>query len=336
MNQTAEKLETHKSYSRALQDIALKDLGQTFALIIAVAYVCGFIIVTAYLGQFGLREYAAFRMQYLVAGTTILLLAGLFGYFVARHLQPDNADVVAYTKLFMPEGGDQLKWSLLAVLFIMLETAYNVTLCAMISAAFLFPLPHREAILLILAIIGGGAIIQFVMTSNAQKHLSRRSFVYIGAFYAVAVVAFLFLVEGPYRELAFFFFVAFFFFNSYQLQQRSTTNSKALAFYFSIVSIVVFSGAFGTFFYGQVRPSFGGGAPVTVRILTDEQRTPPELARVLRLPNGNPASVELLAETDAELLIGIANSSGRYDELLRVKRELVKAILMHDKRIRTP
>ena len=71
-------------------------------------------------------------------------------------------------------------------------------------------------------------------------------------------------------------------------------------------------------------PPLGVEPPVTVRILTDQQRTQPELARVLRLPNGNPASVELLAETDAELLIGVANSSGRYDELLRVKENSSK------------
>lgn len=226
-DQSPSKPETPKSQSSALHDIALKDLGQTFALSVAVAYVCGFIVVTAYLGKFGLREYAAFRM-----------------------------------------------------------------------------LP--------------------------------RSFVYMGTFKALAVIAFLLLVDGPYVELAYFYFVALAFLNSYRYQQKSTTEPKALASYFSIASIVLFSGLFGAFFYGHVRPDVGGGSPVTVRIAIDEQRIPPELARVLQLRDGSLASVDLLAETDTELLVGKANSSGRYDELLRVKRELVTAILMHDKRILTP
>ena len=334
-DQTASKPEMPKSQS-ALKNIALRDIGQTFALSVAAAYICGFIVVTAYLGRFGLREYAAFRMQYLIAGTMIFLLVGLFGYFVARNMGPGNSDVEQYTKFFMPVGGDTLKWSFLAVLFLFLQTAYNVVLCSVISAALLFPLPNRETLLLIIAIAGGGAFINFVMTSSARNHVSPRVFVYIGSFMALAVIAFLLMADGPYLELAYFYFVALAYLISYRYHQRSTTEPKALAFYFSIVSIVVFSGIFGTFFYEHVRPSIGGGAPVTVRILIDEQRAPPELARVLRLHDGSLAPVDLLAETDTELLIGTANSSGRYDELLRVKRELVKAILMRDTRIPTP
>ncbi len=335
-DQTPSTPENPKSQSSALHDIALKDLGQTFALSVAVAYICGFIVVTAYLGKFGLREYAAFRMQYLIAGATVFLLAGLFFYFVARNIGPDNTDVEQYTTFFMPVGGDTLKWSFLALLFIFVEIAFNVILCSVLSAAFLFPLPNRATVLLLIAIVSGGALIHFVMTSDARNHASPRSFVYIGTFMALAVIAFLLLVDGPYVELAYFYFAAFAFLNSYRYQQRSTTEPKALAFYFSIASIVAFSGLFGAFFYGHVRPDIGGGAPVTVRILIDEQRTTPELARVLQLRDGSLASVDLLAETDTELVIGIANSSGRYDELLRVKRDLVKAILMYNKRIPTP
>lgn len=297
---------------------------------------CGFIVVTAYLGQFGLGENAAFRMQYIVAGTTFFTLGALFYFIVAGNIELENKDVERYTALLLPVGGDVLKWSFVAIAFVFADVAFAVVMCGVISSGLLFPLPNKATLLLIFAISSGAALVFIGMTSDSRKHASRKSFVYFGIFKALAEIAFLLIAEGPYLHLTYFYAAAFCVLNAYLSQQRSTARPKALASYFIVLGVVVFSGVFGVFFYGQLRPSIGGGTPVKVRILINAQRTTPELARVLQRSDGSLATVNLIVETETELLVGGGSTAGHYDELLRAKKELVEAVLMYDTRKQQP
>src|SRR6267154_1520757 len=59
------------------------ELGHATALAFAALYGYGFLVVTSYLSTYGLLEYDAFRLQYLVAGMLALGVILLFLYFIS-------------------------------------------------------------------------------------------------------------------------------------------------------------------------------------------------------------------------------------------------------------
>ena len=315
-----------------LASITLQDFAQALAGVLALAYLSGFIVVTAHLGRFGLKDYDAFRVQYLVAGAIVWVTIGLFAYFVGRHVFRIDEDTEEYRKLFESVGGKGSGWAAWAFFYTAGELAYFLGVCTLVAGSLLFFLPSTNTILLAVAIVFGQQLVDMVLTSAASRHLTQWSFVWIGVFFATALAGFLFVVEGPYRELFIFFCVLAAGLNAYQHQRRHSRNPKLIKAYFIGFGLLVVSGAFGSHFYDRVRPSIGGGAPQVVRLIVDETKMPVELKRSLGVVGDTSTSVDLLAETATEILVGEEPSDDRYKKMFRIKRDLVSAMSFADPR----
>lgn len=321
-----------RSAAGSVQNFTFRDLGQALALTVSAAYFCGFIVVTAHLGRFGLREYDPFRTQYLVAGAIVFVLVGVFAYFVWNLLTRLDTNTAEYEKLFERLGGAGRGWAIWAFVYASIEVAYFVVVCTIVAASLLFPLPQKSVLFLVLAIVAGKFLIDMILTSAASEHLSPWSFVWIGIFMGAAVVGFLLLTEGPYYDFSFLFFVSVAVVIGYQRQKRLAPDPKAVTAYFVVFSLIAFSAAFGASFYGRVRTSVGGGAPVTVRLVMSEQSLPAELSRALGITASVSAPVDLLAETTTEFVLGRGAIANRYEQIVRVKRDIVTALVLPDPR----
>lgn len=60
--------------------------GRGLAVLVAALYAAGFLVVNAYLGSFGVRDFEPLRTRYVATGISFLLLAALSAVFAARAL----------------------------------------------------------------------------------------------------------------------------------------------------------------------------------------------------------------------------------------------------------
>lgn len=336
MDETSQSESSPHRIFGALTNFALRDFAQALAVTVSVAYLCGFIVVTAHLGRFGLRDYEAFRLQYLIAGGMVCVLAGTFTYFVGRHLARLDSDTDEYIKLFESLGGKGRGWNVWAFVFAGIELGYFVVVCTLIAASLLFPPPDKTTIYVAIAIVFGQYLIDMILTSAASKHLTPWSFVWIGVFLALTVIGFLITIEGPYRDLFFFFCISTTVLLVYQHQKEHAKNPSLVTAYFVVFGLITFAGAFGSSFYARVRPSIGGGAPLNVRLIIAEQEMHTELKRTLGVLGGTSGPVYLLAETGTELLVGQGTDSDHFAQLLRIRRDTVSGIVFSDPRTQLP
>lgn len=315
-----------------LAKLAFQDFAQTLAGLLAVAYISGFVVVTAHLGRFGLKDYDAFRVQYLVAGAIVWVTIGLFAYFVGRHVFRIDSDTEEYRKLFESVGGKGAGWAAWAFFYTAGELAYFLVVCTLVTGSLLFSLPNTNTIFVAVAIVFGQQLVDMVLTSAASRHLTQWSFVWIGVFFVTALAGFLFVVEGPYRELFFSFCLLAAGLNAYVYQRSHTSRPHLVKAYFLGFGLLVVSGAFGAHFYDRVRPSIGGGAPQVVRLIVDETKMPLELRSSLGVVGNTSKPIDLLAETATEVLVGEAPDHDRYKKMFRIKRDLVIAMSFADPR----
>jgi hypothetical protein len=315
-----------------LTNLAFRDIAQSLAGVLALAYASGFVVVTAHLGRFGLKDYDAFRVQYLVAGAIVWVTIGLFAYFVGRRVLRIDADTEEYIKLFESVGGKGSGWATWAFFYTVGELAYFLVVCTLITGSLLFTLPSTNTLLVVIAIVAGQQLVDMVLNSAASRHLTQWSFVWVGAFFATALAGFLFVADGPYRELFVSLCLLATGLNAYQYQRSHSMNPNLVKAYFVGFGLLVISGAFGAHFYDRVRPSIGGGAPHLVRLIVDETKMPEELKNLLGVEGNTSKPVDLLAGTATEILVGEEMDHNRYKKMFRIKRELDSAMSFADPR----
>jgi hypothetical protein len=314
-----------------------KDLGQIIALAGVAVYVCGFIVVTAYLGQFGVHDYSAFRLQYLVAGSLYCLIVGIFAFLVGRPFLRSTEWTKKLRTHLRIVTGQSRKWSALAVIYNLVDVYYQLTLCVAVSSLILFQLPNLTIGTTLSAVFFVGLFIALFLNSNAALDAGPKAFIVICVLRVVSIVAYLLVSAGPYSEFLAFLWFLLFGLSMYSIGMRGTQDRGAMRIYFIVVVVLVGgAGIFGSQYYSRIRPGIGGGAPIAVQVLVNEDEAPSELKRALRQQDGSLAEVDLLAETDAELLLGLSRKDGRYGQLLRVRRDLVKAVYMKDTRAAVP
>lgn len=332
------KVVTENNTKEKLPFSVISNSGQVIAIAAAIAYICGFIVVTAYLGSFGIKDYEAFRIQYMISGTTLLLISGLFFYFVGRHVLTLNEYTKQIQMLFMEKGASGKLWAFCAWIFPPLEIGFLITVTTIIGSSLLFTINSTRLIYWISPTVFGYFWIQFVLTSNAKKDVGKLFFLLIEIFYLLVICAFFYLADGIILKFSYFILSGAFMVNQYLAMKSSVSNPKVFVTYLLICSLVLFSGIFGRYFYGHVRSAVGGGEPESVRVIVDDQNTPVSLNKELNISDSVSSKVDLITQTDSELFLGYpmhehGQDDQDYKTLIRIDRKLVKALISNDLRV---
>src|SRR5689334_20672936 len=91
------------------------------AVMVATAYISGFIIVNTFLGQFGLFSDELLKSRYIAAGGLFLSVTGAFAFLVLRPLRGMN-DVHKMLRTFgQSEDSQSTAWKTFAFFFPQLE-----------------------------------------------------------------------------------------------------------------------------------------------------------------------------------------------------------------------
>lgn len=313
--------------------LSIGDISQLTATTLAICYVSGFIIVMAYLGSFGIKDYEAFRTQYIISGGTLLLIGGLYYYFVGNHILTIDDETETSKKIFAAHGAKGRFWDFCAFTFPVWRLGYFIAATSLIGSSLLFDITSTLLVPLIVPMVAGFFWIESVLTSKASESIGKLFWLLTEVFYLLVFLAFYHLADGLILDFTNFILVAtgigFAYANA--VHSIEPAHVKKVSAYFFVFAIVALSGIFGRYFYGHIKPSIGGGEPIQVKVVVDEE-TPNVLQKELNVSDSLSSTVNLIAQTDSELFLGFPSneSTQGYKTVIKIDKELVKAVISSD------
>jgi hypothetical protein len=326
-----------------LQAVSIANIGhvaQLFAFAVSVAYIGGFLVVTMYLGNYGIRDYDAFKIQYLVAGVQVFLVGGVFYYFIGRPLSTLDRDAQSYLEIFRSIGGEGAIWLAYSLVFPIVEIGCFVCVSVLITCSFLFYIPKVSTafMLYMLFFMFGMGLIQFIVLPNIRKNQSKLLFILLGLFYVLALFEFVLLANGFFIKIFYFFLI--FSFVGLQYPIIKTSSKKAPLAYLVIFTFFSFTTWYGKNFYAHVKASVGGGESEQVRVVVDDVNTPIYIKKELQVKDGVSTMLNLVAETGSDFFFTYpskvsmpsskASKENASQSLVRVERKLIKAVISND------
>jgi hypothetical protein len=306
-------------------------LGQGLATCLPLLYLAGFVVVTAHLGRFGIREYDAFKWQYLVAGCIFAVFALGFAFFCARHLIALDEDAEKMRQVLEEHGARGARWALFAGVFSFIEAIYLSVVGIYLVSLLLIP-GWSSASLMLLVFMAYG---QFLIDSSLQgpkTRLTPRAFILLAVFQLLVIATALYRLPAQASSIGVLFFglaMSVFLFGTHWPRLKKSP----LAIGWAVVALTIASaGGFGASAYEQVRQSIGGGAPTPVRLVLAKDSLPANVLTTLAAKDDISNYVDLLAETSDELVVGISKREQRYEHVLRVKRGAITGLIYEDPR----
>lgn len=306
----------------------LGESGQVMAIGIAVCYISGFIIVNSYLGKYGIKDYDAFRTEYLVAGFLFFILIGLWFFFVGRNIIKLDGHSEKNIKLYNSLGGTSNRWNFMGFITPMIDLIASYVFLVVLTAIIFLSYKNN----LIYSLFGGAAAIHFfvyaVQTSKASESITKWFYLLITIADLVVISLFLYLMDKLLIEVAgFFLIMTFAMFQFADIKKYIHSSIKYLvSVYLVVMVIVIGSGViFGTGLYEEIKSSLGGAKPPIVKIVVKDDDLPEALIKQLEIISGVSSSFKLLAQSDKELYLLPQNEKEHVT--LRISRDLVKAVI---------
>jgi len=308
------------------ESMSVADFAQLLAGGVIVTYICGFIIVTSYLGRLGIRDYDAFKFQYLVAGVIAILIFGTYFWFA--RLRPLHIDEEVSLIRSWQESHGASNWlaRAISVAHPFIDIIYRLTICTLaISSLLLFFPQDTKPFVVVPALFVPG----LVEGLYGPKLMERGA---VGAFRdlffgKVIAIAGFFLIAPPHYLKIFIFYLALAFaFLNLAVALKTTISKPALIAYAALSSFVLCSSFIGSTLYGHMRPWIGGGTPLPVKLVMTNLEAADEINRVIDVRGGVSNQVDLIAETSSEFVIGTGWDGDRYSNVIRLRRDLVKAV----------
>jgi hypothetical protein len=338
MQELQNPVEVQAGTDKTLPQISIASISQIIAIAAAVAYFCGFIIVTSFLGSFGIKDYDAFHIQYIISGTTLLLLVGYFVFLVGRRVFRLDEDSRHYLNKFQKLGASGKFWSFCAFVYPLIEIGFFIVFTVASISFFIFPITSTQ-IYWIVAIALSASVFDFFFNAGKEEKLGKYYFLINEIFYLVTVVAFFYKVDGIMADFSGYvlnglMWTTFVMFTVKYVVSRVSFNEFRPIIYtvFSLIVLVGQSSQFGQHYYGFIRSSIGGGEPQQVQIVVNESDTPLPIVNALKISKSISAKVDLIAQTDADLYVGYPprENEQKYKSVIRVQRKLIKAVIAND------
>lgn len=304
------------------------DVGQVSAILVAACYISGFVIVNAHLGKYGVRDYAAFTTDYLVAGSLFAVILGIFGFLIGKRVSEVDEFFEIRKKKYSDLGALGFGWELICVIDVMASLAMLLEIAAILVSMLLFSYYNQKLYLLLGIAVCLIAFLNFVSTSVAETKRNKWSYLLQVVSEVLIVVVFALLMDGMLESVFFFFLLMVVVASIYSDNSSSIPNKHrtSLAIYTGIFVLVILSGSFSYHFYDKIRNSIGGGKPQHIQLLVDSKEVPMLLLERLNIKNDISSELLLVAQSDREIFLLPVNSSNENIQSIRIDRDLVKAI----------
>lgn len=312
----------------------LGESGQIMALGMASCYISGFLIVNSYLGKYGLKDYDAFRTEYLVAGVLFFILIGFWYFFVGRKLPKLDTFSSEFIKRYESLGGTGKYWRFIGFITPGIDLAQSFVMLVVLTAIIFFSYQNQ----LIYTLFGISVFVGFwaysVESSKASESVTKWFYLLLLIADLAVVLMFILLMDELLIVLSGFFIVLTFgMIMNIDIERyvKDSALKHTVSIYLLVTVLIIGSGvAFGINLYENVKASLGGAKPPIVRVVVGED-IPAALARELEIVGGISTTFKLLAQSDKELYL--LPQSGNNHITIRVSRDLIKAVVSQNEKL---
>lgn len=110
----------------SLGRLEIKDLGHVIAVGLIVLYFCGFLVVNAYNGRLGIRDYDALRTQYVVAGLIEFALIAMCAAVGRWNPSRSGEEMREYAKQLRANGRGTFSSSAIAIFTSLTDQVFRI------------------------------------------------------------------------------------------------------------------------------------------------------------------------------------------------------------------
>lgn len=296
--------------------------GPLWAIIIAMFYLSGFLVLNAHLSKFGLSDFEFVSGRYLLAAANFAFFLVCFYLFAGR--------AVLYTPRWLSEDIQQINhvrqsrfWSV--VVFVHSFSRFIFYCCLSAAAYTTTALGQIETAWFYAALSGAFFITYTLDISNLDVRFPRTNEIVQVAVEALAIYAFF---AGPkiinmVGVLGFYLGIAMyinFVFDSFKRRKIDLDRIGFTAIY-SVVFVLATALSFGATYFGQVSSKIGGGRPLNI-VFSLVQETRLLLPDSLISEGNHSLSGQLLYQTDKYLYVNIA------DQTVRLRADDIAVIVL--------
>ena len=286
------------------------------AIVLTLIYLFGFVIVSSYLGKFGIKSSEIFEFRYLIIG--MIFLAIVVANTVL-HLFSVHTEVTTPSKTIGQFLARKISFSCDFILF-------NIA----VGLLILFGIPDKSKLIFLTTVVTCIAL---------DKVLVKRKIMLIREVLELLLVVMMLILLRRTKLFTFFLWalsikvVLFFHFDipEVQLLKRITWLEKR-GFWISkvaILSLILFlsCSVFGDYFYDRVHRFLGGGKPRIVQFVTSDNGTTllNQLGIDMRRDELSPP-LFLINESDNEYYI-LESTSSQKPRAIGIRKDKVKGIV---------
>lgn len=318
------------SYDRIYKALNPTIISQVLALLSALLYTVGLIVVNVHLASFGVQDFKLFKFRYITAGWLVLITLAVFTLLAGRRIYHAESDFVAITKLGIKQRYGIL-WIVFSLIQVLVEIMFGIVVAVCWIGSLLF---EGASITPVFVIITVFFVVDYTLfIGGLYKQKPKLTILIAFLFHCTSIVLFLHFVDHPaLRSLFWAFVILSVFLNLiFDLRKRlvHSLSYKFVESVWMLIVLFVFAIYFGSNLYSMTRIGIGGGKPPVVQLLlTDEGLA--KLKDLLITRGALSEKVLLLSENSQEVIIMPANSYNKPHSTLRIRKTFVLGIVTSD------
>lgn len=307
-------MQSEKKYFEFNEEI-IKNLGTIFAVLSAILYGVGYLVVASYLASKGISAQMLITPKYMLTGILMVSMLGFFYFYIWRKIP----ELISKTHHAI-NLKSRLSTSFFSLYFIV-EIGYRICITALVVLTIF---GKNELIpLFILLLIPFAIDVFFKRLDGYKKHLI---LCYLISLFFYALAIYIVISHGQKNKVLGELTIQFATLTILSLTIfYSGTWIKGLDRIYSISYLIIFLAtiaiSFGSGIYEEISPKFGGGAPIQVEV----NLTPEASLDLSRQFSKSVNSIYLIVQTDDNSIFKIVKNDAEFS-YIQIRNSLINSI----------
>lgn len=326
------KTETKGLMPQALQFLKLSELITILGIFV---FIPGFIIVNIYLAGLGIHDYSLFRMKYLSAGFLFIGILTVYFFFVWRRIYYAEEDVGNIAVNLIGKTNSKLLghlWGIFSMALVYADNAFGIVVATSFVSSILFSVNK-------IGIFWGFLAFYFLIDYplvrwGKYKKFPRITFTTSFVFYIVSLFVFFYFIKEKEPRTLFWIFVGITIVINFILDFRKKrqqggnyiTKLSLFDWIWVVVFIIMVGISFGKTLYGKITPGLGGGKPIAVTLMIDQNALPSVKEIPIKGSSNLTEKVFLVLQTEKEIYITFPIDNEN-EKVVQLNKQLVQGII---------
>jgi hypothetical protein len=327
MTSTNNNSKSEKSFLETLQLLSIPNLVAILGIFI---YIPGCIIVNSYLIDYGVQDFSLFRIKYLSAGFVFIIIFTLYFIIVLQSIYyfDEKFDKILIT--LNPEK-NSFFWIIFSTIRVIAEYALRHIVAVLVISTMFFPekISHINVSMRFFITLTG--VIFLIVTSRLSQKWPKTVYSISGIFYLSSPFLFFHYLETTvtFKLLLMFIGISTLYVSTLFITNKKIINFDKSDYFVILLFLILTSAFFGKLLYGDVKPEFGGGTQVPIKLIINKKNTPLFQEIPIVVNNNISEKVFLLLQTNNEYYI-IKNKDSKYnntEKSIQLSKKIIQGII---------